>query len=199
VTDTRWIIEHRGIGRLEVRGFTNREKARDHVRKHFLNPKEQWEQICKNPGPAYFLARLDKASSHTNEGTNDGTENREDLGIQEEAAERYVDTVRRYSAREHIIKAGFVLHEPDESTGVLRRICLVSSAGFFSAFNRDSVSDLATAYRPVFWPARGFLTIQHYVDAARDKFANAMTRTQLLQGKKRTKKRKKKKKTRVQS
>ena len=52
-----WTLAH--ASRLvEVSGFKKGYNARRHAVKHFLDPREQWEDLTDNPLPQEFVKRL---------------------------------------------------------------------------------------------------------------------------------------------
>jgi hypothetical protein len=136
-----------------VSGFLDRRKARIHTQKHFLSPDEHWDALEGRPAPREFLHRLVCTGFRTDQPYSDLGANDTCRAILGEAAARYEATVRDGTATPAmVLDVAIANHKAhDEGAYEVRSLCLVSALGIFIAFVDDTVSHLATAYRPLEW------------------------------------------------
>ncbi len=162
-----WTVSHHAVGQWELGGFSNAKSARQHSRKHFLDPRERWEQLTKQH-PRTFRDRL-KAGDE-----------QEHL-VLDDAAGAYLSTSRRYHNSQNILEAARVKVKPDGSKIWQPRLCFVSNAGILSFFvpaeDDQALSHMATAYRPCHRTWKGAPSTGDYIRAARNKLANVMARS----------------------
>lgn len=136
-----------------VCGFRKMKLARRHVRSHFLDEDERWDDLGPKRRPAHYRARFRTDDDLT-------------CAVLDEAARDYVETVSRHAVPSRIVASAAVYRQEGRS----RYPCLTiaSSAGLFCAFHdlRPDVSHLTTAMRPIPAVVRGPLDRRHYVQEA---------------------------------
>lgn len=134
-----WILPSRSGPAVTVGGFASKQLARDHARKHFLDPREHWEQIDEAArGLRQEAARVAEASGNPSPAY---------FEFLDSAARRYVDAVR--TETETPLRVEPVEHR-DERNRIVARIVVVTRGGVYAAFSgtpRNGVSDLRTALR----------------------------------------------------
>jgi hypothetical protein len=155
----KWVLGHRDLRDLRVAGFGNRDEARGHAKRHFLSPKERWDDLKPSPSVAVLIARL-AADDHNATLT--------------AAAQSYEAAVERTTSGDcvEIFQWIRIRLEPDESRQT--RLVGVSVFGIFFVFGQQL--HLCTAYRPTPRVMRGRLVLGDFLAQARKKFAMVVAR-----------------------
>ena len=128
---------------VEVSGFERPQRAREHVRKHFLDKSERWELVATEPGPAGFRGPLHDAEEAAGRKVSP-----EIFKILDEATVCYERSVEKNTAGAEAIRTVPYTHTHDSKGKPYPALGVVSRAGIFSAFFRGAVSDLRTSFRP---------------------------------------------------
>jgi hypothetical protein len=144
-------------GSLEVSGFPDAKRARDHATKHFFNPLERWYMLCDAPPtPEDYEAQFRTADADSVA--------RELL---EQTARRYVGITEQQTATPY--RTAIYQHHPHfegRYYAAYESFSVVTHAGVFAAFAKAQVSELRTAFRPELVLSRAPLTNRDYRDAA---------------------------------
>jgi hypothetical protein len=163
-SDIRWTVRYRGRS-WDVCGFKTRKKAMEHVKKHFLDPAERWEDVRPGTLPRAYR---DKLAGLTEEAA---------VAVFDEAAKDYVGAIRRHTRYPQDISAAQVTRHRDGGRRYAEFPALevVSEVGIFSVFwlRDDALSDLVTSYRPLPRVVTGGPRPCHFRDAARRRMNRA--------------------------
>jgi len=137
------------FGQVPIRGFEDQGNALAHTEKHFLSPRESWDQIC----PAAAGLRGKWISGGGQE-------------VVAEAAGPYEQTALRQ------VTSNTVLVGWNQGRG-FPALEVATLGGVYAAlrYRKGGVSDLRTAYRPPPRVGQGPFSPRHYMEAARRKVA----------------------------
>jgi hypothetical protein len=154
-----WFLRLGNQPAVPVTGFLDPTKGRDHASRHFLDPKERWEDLRPVRVPAEYRASLHEPSLDA----------ATTAAVLDDATNDYVAVVKRGTTGQLLSR---VLLGTRMNEGELRsRHQVLSGASqlgiyFGFAFRPGSVSHLTTAYRPYPGVVRGPLRTQDFYQAA---------------------------------
>ncbi len=127
---------------VDVCGFRRPQRAREHVRKHFLEKGERWELVAVDPGPGKFRKLLAEAEELAGR-----KHSPEVYAVLDNATTCYQHSVEKNTVADQTIRSVMYTHTPDSGGKPYPALGVISRLGIFSAFFRSAVSDLRTSFR----------------------------------------------------